>query len=197
MRSDVEPGASSCLFSNNIIDGYMGGASVFGEPPGFTSCIIRNNIFFYGSACGYGCIYPIKSTYSTFENNIFLGINYGSSLTGSSTFSYFNNNLFVDTWSPPIPSFASNNIISQPANSIFINQSGSSFSYSQNYHLQPSCTGKNAGKDGTDIGIYGGNYPWKDGSIPFNPHIQLKNISNETDQNGNLNVNIKVAAQDR
>jgi len=159
-------------------------------------CILRNNIFFADAICNYGCRYPIKSNYSTFENNIFLGIGYNTKLTGSSNFSTYNNNLFVTSWEPPAPSFAANNLVSQPANSIFINQSGTSFSYSQDYHLQSTCPGKNAGTDGTDIGIYGGVFPWKEGSVPANPHFQSIKIGPKTDNSGNLNVKIKVAAQD-
>ena len=66
-----------------------------------------------------------------------------------------------------------------------------------NFHLRPGCLGKNAGTDGTDLGIYGGSFPWKNGSLPPNPHIQTKNISSATDPIGNLNVNIKVKAQER
>ena len=55
--------------------------------------------------------------------------------------------------------------------------------------------GHNAGNDGTDVGIYGTSTPYKDGGIPFNPHIQSASIINSPDGSGNLRVNIKVAAQ--
>jgi len=90
-----------------------------------------------------------------------------------------------------------NNIVNQTQSTIFVNQSGNSFSYDDDYHLQSTCPGKNAGRDGTDIGIYGGASPWKEGSIPFNPHIQTLNISPVTNSSGNLNVNIQVEAQPR
>jgi len=64
------------------------------------------------------------------------------------------------------------------------------------YHLKADSPGKNAGKDGTDIGIYGGSYPWKEGSLPFNPHYQKIQVAPKTDNQGNLNVNIMVKAQD-
>jgi hypothetical protein len=75
--------------------------------------------------------------------------------------------------------------------------SSTSFSYSDDYHLKSTSVGVNAGRDGTDIGIYGGAFPWKEGSLTFNPHYQRINISPTTDNNGNLNVNIKVEAQER
>ena len=69
--------------------------------------------------------------------------------------------------------------------------------YTYNLHLRPNSPLHNAGTDGTDIGIYGGLFPWKEGSVPFNPHIQTKTIGNITDGNGNLQINIKVKAQDQ
>jgi len=109
------------------------------------------------------------------------------------------NNLFVEH--NPLPNettnVGSNNIVGQEQSSIFINQEGNTFNYTHDYHLQTSSPGKNAGTDGTDVGIYGGIYPWKEGSIPFNPHFQQVQVSPKTDANGNLNVNIKVEAQER
>lgn len=195
IKSNTQPGASDCLFANNIIDGFMG----YYNSPGFTNCIFRNNDFFaiaYGGG-SYGWVSALISPYSTIENNIFHGGSDYYTVTGNSSNSIFYNNLFVSSWNPPTPSISANNITNQAANSIFINQAGDNFSYTHNYHLQTSCLGRNAGTDGTDIGIYGGAYPWKDGSIPFNPHFQSVNISPTTNSSGNLDVIIKVASQDR
>ncbi|MBK9636550.1 MAG: hypothetical protein IPO63_01545 [Bacteroidetes bacterium] len=89
----------------------------------------------------------------------------------------------------------SNNYLGIQFNPLFVNYSGV-LDYTSNFHLVQGSLYINAGFDGTDIGIYGGLYPWKEGSVPFNPHIQLKNIANTTDANGNLNINIQVGAQD-
>ena len=67
--------------------------------------------------------------------------------------------------------------------------------FHNNYRLKSTSLGHNAGTDGTDIGIYGGVFPWKDGSMPSNPHIISKTIPGTTDASGNLNVNIKVEAE--
>jgi hypothetical protein len=170
-------GFHDCSFFNNIILCNMNFVSI-------NANIMFKNNFFYGFITGL---------YSLFENNIFKWA-YILSYVSNST---FNNNLFVENISFPAGTIVgANNIVNQPWNSIFVNQTGYTFSYTDDYHLQPGCPGKNAGTDGTDIGIYGGSYPWKEGSVPFNPHVQYKNISGTTDQSGNLNVNIKVAAQD-
>ena len=66
-----------------------------------------------------------------------------------------------------------------------------------NFHLKSVCKGIKAGADGTDMGIYGGMYPWKDGDLPINPHIVSKNIGTTLDASGNLKVNVTVEAQQK
>ncbi|MBS1751034.1 MAG: hypothetical protein JST63_14125 [Bacteroidetes bacterium] len=174
---------------NNIINGVVS----------TTNATLSNNIFFSTISC-QNCL---------IQNNILIAIPsmhyYGCSpnccISGNSV---FQNNLFVEDIPTNYGTFANlcptiiwnNNIFNQSINSIFINQSGNTFNYSHNYHLQLSSAGHNSGTDGADVGIYGGSSPWKEGSVPFNPHVQFKNISGSTTPNGNLPINIKVAAQD-
>ncbi|KAF0130026.1 MAG: hypothetical protein FD155_1812 [Bacteroidetes bacterium] len=166
------------FISNNIFVGYV----YIGR-----NNTIRNNIFMEETN-------SINTVYSTIENNIFL------SPANNPNF-YFNivsNNLFVQNIDPSFgENIFHNNFMNIPHSSIFVNQMGYDFNYSHNYHLQPSCVGKGAGIDGTDIGIYGGAFPWKDGSVPFNPHFLFLQNTHTTDSIGNLHINIKVAAQDR
>lgn len=68
--------------------------------------------------------------------------------------------------------------------------------YTYDFHLAANSPYKNGGRDGKDIGIYGGMFPWKAGSVPFNPHVQVKQISPTTDVTGKLQVKIQVQAQD-
>ncbi len=184
---------STFLLANNIIE-----ASCSNLIPFLTNSTLKNNIFLVTSYCNYGCTVPINASNCTFENNIFLSNSSYYSVTNSVSNSVFMNNIFVENWNPnsPTTNVSINNIINQPINEIFVNQQGPLFSYTQDYHLQPTCPGKNTGTDGTDIGIYGGSFIWKDGSVPFNPHIQVKQISGTTNSSGNLPVNIKVSAQD-
>ncbi|MEI8085752.1 MAG: hypothetical protein WCG93_06010 [Paludibacter sp.] len=62
-----------------------------------------------------------------------------------------------------------------------------------NYHFK-SNIGKNAGTDGTDIGIYGGT-GFSDTALPPYPQIVFKNIPAQTDEFGNLKIQVKVKAQ--
>lgn len=188
ISSIVFPSASNLCIYNNILDGISGIGS---------GNIVRNNIFLAASypLNAYSAIYS-----SNFENNIFLGSPFVIYYSNTFYNNVFNNNIFVENVTFPYPGTTNigfNNIVNQSQGSIFVNQNGNTFGYDQDYHLQSSCPGKHAGHDGTDIGIYGGLFPWKDGSIPFNPHFDTITITPTTDQSGNLPVNIKVSAQDR
>ena len=162
--------ADGSISNSSIINNEILGVIVIGS-----NNYIGNNIFFYNgnSINALGC---------TIENNIFHSQESGGQNC------IFNNNINASPYSYT-GNIGANNFFDSWSNT-FINSNNS------NYNLNPSSPGKNGGTDGTDIGIYGGSFSWKDGMVPSNPHIQTKNISGVTDTNGNLHINIKVAAQD-
>ncbi len=162
--------ARDISFSNNKI-------SALGS---FEYCSFRNNIILN---------IPGSVYLSVFENNYLRVSSYVSNCILNNNISYYSFDILNTN-------VGANNLFNQDAGSIFV-KDDSTFDYGNDYHLKASCPGKNAGKDGTDIGIYGGAFPWKEGSIPFNPHFETIQISPKTDANGNLNVNIKVTAQER
>lgn len=51
--------------------------------------------------------------------------------------------------------------------------------------------------DFTQLGLYGGTEPYKDKAIPMNPHIESILVPSQTDGQGRLSIQVKVAAQDR
>jgi hypothetical protein len=170
--------AANLLMVNNIITGQL----IYGK----NGDVIRNNIFLAPDYVLNSC------TYALFENNIFLsGINYALS-NWVNDYNTFTNNVFTMT---PIWSFNTNNnnYLNVAGANIFVNQTGNSFNYSHNYHLQNP--GNYVGADATQCGIYGGLMGYKEGAVPVNPHIRQKTIANTTDANGKLNVNITVGAQ--
>ncbi len=67
------------------------------------------------------------------------------------------------------------------------------FDEAANYGLQDPIN--YPGTTGNEIGLYGGYQPAKAGSIPANPHYQFKNIASQTNQNGELEVEITIEAQ--
>ncbi|MDD4672151.1 MAG: hypothetical protein PHI03_04390 [Bacteroidales bacterium] len=176
-RIDID-NATNVLLSNNIIANRLFNSN---------SNQISNNIFLYSSYSSY-CIYGGNNNY--INNNVFLTgyINDGNGNT-------FRNNVIVSS----TPGYgatptASGNYIGIAQADIFVNQTGTAFNYAHDYHLQNPET--YLGIDGTQVGIYGGTFPYKEGAVPLNPHIQLKNIAPTTDANGNLQIEFQVEAQE-
>lgn len=173
----------NALLSNNIISNTFQGSN---------GNMISNNIvmgFIWGSSMDY----LFSGNNNTLNNNIFLWEGYAANVAGSGNI--FNNNLYVE----PAPDYGtaatnSGNHTGIPQTAIFVNQTGTTFNYTHNYHLQSPTS--YLGTDGSQVGIYGGTFPYKEGAVPLNPHIQLKNIAPTTDANGDLQIQIQVKAQD-
>ena len=148
--------------------------------------IVENNVFLNsGGMQILGILSIITISNSTFLNNIF----YGSTWAGWETKTIdkssclFQNNLGVADLAT---GFASN----EELNAIFVNGTGK---IDGDYHIKDGMTGKNAGTDGTDVGIYGGS-GFSDEALAPIPRIVSKSIPNQTDASGNLNISIKVRA---
>ncbi len=169
--------------SNNIVEEQLSSGS---------NNAIYNNIFLYYYHSTYSGNYPTFNGVqnSHIANNIIYDNvgNYNSNSTST-----FSNNIFRATPSGGTNIFE-NNYNGVDITTVFINQSGNSFDFAHNYHLVNPAT--YLGFDGTEVGIYGGLHPFKDGGLPNNPHIQSKDIAIQTDSNGDLHIEIKVAAQD-
>lgn len=150
----------------------------------------ENNIWFYSSNANN----VILGDNNILKNNIFFSqYQYSSGVSGNGN--QFYNNLYLF----PSLSFggtytASGNYKNVSIDSVFVNNTLYSFNYASDYHLKyPDIF---IGTDGTQVGIYGGIFPYKEGAVPSNPHIQMKNISPTTDNNGNLHIEFKISAQD-
>ena len=89
----------------------------------------------------------------------------------------------------------SGNVLNVPVETIFVNETNSNFDWTDDIHLQTSSEGVGMATDGTDVGIYGTNSPYKPGAVPFNPHFRSAAIDAATNANGDLPVNIRLAAQ--
>jgi hypothetical protein len=156
--------------------------------------MITNNI---STSVGNQFIWESKNT--IVKNNVILYANPGIS-SGSTNITFNNNIYFANGGSISCTNCIYNNNYSytafRPYTTVFANNfTTDNYQETVNYQILPTSPAKNGGDDGTDIGIYGGSTPWKDGAIPSNPRIFFKNIANTTDVNGNLPVQIKVSAQ--
>jgi hypothetical protein len=179
------------LVSNNLIKGQISGQS----------SRIENNIFLFNNETTP----PIGNFACSIKNNIFKSFNDDLYVTANYT---FNNNIWSDgdiiNGLFGYGNIGVGNIQEADFDALFSNFSFSNFAlngysldilYQSDLHLiNPAYN--TGGTDGAPIGIYGGLFPWKAGSVPFNPHIESKQISSTTDPSGNLNVNIQVEAQD-
>ncbi len=107
------------------------------------------------------------------------------------------NNLVVadQLFNDPGQNSGSNNITNAVLTDIFVNYDGGVYEFTDDLHLAPGSAGIAAGNDGSDIGLYGSNSPYKPGAVPYNPHFVEADIAPATDADGNLPVNIKVSAQ--
>ena len=205
IRGIIYGGRSHAIFQNNVIEQHLNY---------FTGAIFDHNIFLYGA-------FRTVNTYvrnTTFSNNIFKyscveyqGNNGCINDPSASAYNSYQKNMFSTAltfsifdcggWyggcftTPYSPTTLSGNLENVPENMIYVNQSGNTYSIVQNYHLVPASPGKNAGTDGTDLGIYGGSQPFKDGALPVNPHISYKSVAGSTNSGGMLQVHFKVAAQ--
>lgn len=166
------------LFSNNIIQGSIIGFS--------NGAVFRNNIFLADQRP----LHTPPTTYAVFENNIFVGTNTDWNYGLQSMYNTFTKNIFYIN-----PDFTNNTASGNYTNAsnVFVTQTGNTFNYGHNYHLQNPASYQ--GVDATQCGIYGGLFGYKEGAVPANPHIISKTISATTDGTGKLNATIKVAAQ--
>jgi hypothetical protein len=104
----------------------------------------------------------------------------------------FNNNVFNSNPTTDGTNTWNNNYINVVSTDLFVNYIWP-FSEDADYTiLNPALY---QGTTGNVVGIYGGYKPSKIGALPINPHIQYKNIAPQTNLNGELQIEIKVAAQ--
>jgi hypothetical protein len=167
--------SSDFLVTNNIFANAINGIS-FSE--------ISNNIFLDGS---------ISGSYLVLRNNV---VHNGVDLANSMSHSQFYNNLNSGVNGGPTGSGntgAGNYLDNVELQGVFINYASGNTFYQNDFHVvNPAYLGQ----DGTPVGIYGGVFPWKDGSLPFTPHISSKAINATTNPDGSLHINITVKAQD-
>lgn len=76
---------------------------------------------------------------------------------------------------------------------IFVDYDDDNFTFDKNYHLNEPTT--YVGTDDTEVGLYGGLFPWNEDVMPSNPHIMSNTSGTKTNSEGKLLLNIKVSAQ--
>jgi predicted nucleic-acid-binding Zn-ribbon protein len=178
--------ASDFVISNNIIKSNIQyfnsntiliANNIFTQGSGFTTVSLANiqNNIFYGGSTA-------NCSYCTFIKNISVG--------AGNTFDY-GTNTSIDNFTN--------------VNPLFVDVASTTFNFAYDYHLQPSSPGIDAGTDGTDIGIYGGMYPfpsggdvpWQTSPMPAIPQITSMVILNGTlPSAGTLHIQIQAKSQE-
>ena len=180
------------IISNNIFSGT--GVNGIGSP-----VIVSNNLFITGT--NYFLYNALSNCEKgLFVNNIIYGMQYASTSVNRMV---ANNNISFNSTGTDFDverSTTANNL--ENIDPLFTNENGDlTFSYDEEYSLSASSPGKNYGTDGTDVGIYGGAFPWpadlptgfKYTPFPKVPQILELNIENSAiPENGALNVNFKA-----
>jgi hypothetical protein len=175
--------STNVLIMNNIVG--------CGISNGSTTTTISNNVFVRNGAQAFGAC-----DISTITNNIF----YYSEVAGATNCTFSNNiGIGISTNVLQGTNTGGGNIMGDPK--FVYKYTGNSYNDLDNFHLQATSPGKNAGTDATDIGIYGGQYPFPVNSIPnfINcipptiPVVQELVIQNSSvPGNGNLNFSVKA-----
>ncbi len=185
IRDDIRgAGIEQLLVMNSFIHGEL--SDLKGQ-----KIVFENNIMLVG-------LYN-EVTEVVFNNNIF-GRPFPSPSSNIGINNHFRHNMLALSQFPCCIGTNENNIfnVSYDDQFVFVNTPSFSspvFNYFFDFHLKDSSVGKGTGLNGTDIGIYGGVAPYKEGAVPSNPHIVSKYISPQTDANGNLKIDITVEAQ--
>lgn len=136
----------------------------------FENSTFSNNIIILSSSVtNANCTFYSSSTGNSFSYNLWVG---GYVTSGASQNNTFKNEIYREDYA---------DVFVDPGN---------------DYHLKAECSGKNAGSDGTDVGIFGTAIPFKESKLPSIPNFAIKVISPETDAAGKLPVNIVINAQD-
>lgn len=190
-------GASNCLIENNLI---------FGQTRSFHYSIFNHNSFNYSD--GYNRLIRYCSN-CQFKNNV-IGYSYGADQTYNCN---FQNNVYQADYIPhnaTSTNTGSGNIRNTGTTNLYTTITGEirHFSYDNDYHLgtatgtdedgNTDITLAGTATDGTNPGIYGGLgvKPYKEGAVPYSPHIRSVTIANEA-VNGELDVKVTVAAQEK
>ncbi|WP_430932253.1 hypothetical protein [Saccharicrinis sp. 156] len=157
----------------------------------FENSLFSNNIFLWNQSWDHRTFRSVSNC--IFENNYIYD---GYNPLGGVTNSTLNNNIFRYKYTFPVHGNDANeyNIVNIGLGT-FVNVPNNSPNYSYDYHLKDTSPGKDAGTDGTDIGIFGTALPFK--YVPENPHISFKDIKSKLEADGTLDVEVHVSAQDR
>ena len=148
--------------------------------------IINHNVIQSYVPVSYYPLYIVKNSLIT--NNVFC-YNTDICSVNSSRDNQIHNNISGYLYGQSLDDNTVSQLLQKKPEDLFVNP-GPGVSVESDFHLKDSI-GIGAGTDGTDIGIYGGT-GFKDDCIAPIPRIVSKNIPEQTDAEGKLNIRIEA-----
>jgi len=155
----------------------------------FDDAIFTNNILI--PLDSYACNYV---TNCIFQNNIITAgaFYYVNTFSGNKLF----NNLYSHGELNTAGVTVSTGNVRMDLDKIFVNfDAKAPLSFENDYQLTKEAINAIKSTDGTQVGIYGTNAPFKKFGIPVNPFIKEAKVSTKTNAKGQLKVEFKVEAQ--
>ncbi len=184
---------SNIVFRNNILHTFAGG-QIFSNSS--NNQLFENNIFMCTDNTTFNSLLS-NSNGAILRNNIILTtIAQGTNVANGCTSCVWENNV---TYNPYI-SFAdlpgTNNLNNTNPDFVNVPLVNVNFSYTKDYHLNPGSPLIGVGTDGSEIGLYGGVYPFRNDGIDNTlPRIKtVTPLTSTAPPGGVLQVNLKAAA---
>jgi hypothetical protein len=182
--------SSNWIFRNNFIQSKStNGNSLFAKLNSTT--IVENNIIFFRKSTP---IFDSDVTGGEFRNNIIWAWNGNfTDITENASNVLFMNNITYHSNGTLVVLPGSDNINNTDPEFVSVN-GNPTWSYNKDYNLSPTSPAHNAGTDGTDLGIFGANFPFRMEGYPQDfPRFQLFQVGNTVvPQGGTLEIQLKA-----
>lgn len=190
----VELYGSNTIISSSVLWGFL-------YPYGSNMLVQNSFLYQVRNSSTYtniiqNCI-MVKSDNSFYSTSALIARNcifYDSELTNQSV--KFENCLSTLNSFPDRPYNVNDTVISLDQDSLFIDAPiKTSFDFTADYHLDEASPAKEAGIEGVDLGVYGGDLPFSDHMAPAIPKIiYLNSYNNIVPKDGVLKVNVKAVS---
>lgn len=158
-----------------------------------STIIVENNIIVHRNTQS---IFESSVSGGEFRNNIFwVTRNEVTDIMVDANGVIFTNNLTYHSNGTLSPLTGDNNIDNSNPDFVAIDSDNPVWDYLNNYQLSPGSPGENAGVDGTDVGIYGGGFPFRTEGYPQDfPRLQSFDILSNTivPPGGSIEINLKA-----
>ncbi|HPE56602.1 MAG TPA: hypothetical protein P5514_06690 [Bacteroidales bacterium] len=182
--------SSNWIFRNNFIQTKASNSTHLFANLNSTA-IIENNIIFHRNTQP---IFQTSVSGAEFRNNIFWASNSGfSDFTLNANNVLFMNNITFHSNGTLVVLPGTDNIDNTDPEFVSAG-TNPTWSYDKDYAISSTSPAHNAGTDGTDLGIYGANFPFRMEGYPQDfPRLQWFQVSNTVvPQGGTLEINLKA-----